>query len=176
VELTFPGKQAVVVCEVLTKTSSITKNDPGLQFAKLSTELDIVVSKIKPFFHNRSLMIRLTSLDGLMLQNDIKKLQSHLSESLGSKTMGTGLLPLSIDLVRVICLSTQIPVAGLLVRTFLALAKKSPSHRNVFDYLDLVFQEIWSFPTQHRRLRGLGMQVKGRYNISNDRSQRWNIR
>lgn len=96
-------------------------------------ELDILSSKLKPFFGKRNLLVRLTSLDGLVLQDDIKNLQNHLFESLKGKKMGTGLLSLSVDLVRVVCLSTQIPVAGLLVRTFLALVKKSPNHRNVFD-------------------------------------------
>jgi hypothetical protein len=62
---------------------------------------------------------------------------------LKGKKIGTGLLALSSDLLRVICLSTQIPVAGLLVHTYLALVKKSPNHRGVFDYLSLAFQTLW---------------------------------
>jgi hypothetical protein len=58
----------------------------------------------------------------------------------------------------------------------LRLVKKSPNHRGVFEWLNTAFQSAFQSGESFRRLRGLGMQVKGRYNISNDRSQRWNIR
>jgi hypothetical protein len=161
-ELTSPGKQAILVCEVLTKTSFLGKRHNNSHYTDLAKELDIFCVKLKPFFGGQNIVIRLTSLDGLVLQDDIQNLQSHLSESLKGKKMGTGLLALSSDLLRVICLSTQIPVAGLFVHTYLALVKKSPNHRGVFDYLNLAFQTLWDYSTPFRRLRGMGIQVKGR--------------
>jgi hypothetical protein len=74
-ELTFPGKRVVLVCEILTKTSAFDhKNEHGGSFHKLNAELGIIASKLKPFFGERKLLIRLTSLDGLVLQEEIKKM------------------------------------------------------------------------------------------------------
>jgi ribosomal protein S3 len=56
------------------------------------------------------------------------------------------------------------------------LVKKASNHRAIFEWLDLAFQTVWEKSKSFRRLRGMAIQVKGRYNISNDRSQRWNIR
>jgi hypothetical protein len=72
--VTYPGKQAVLVCEVLTKTSFLDKKQNRSHFMNLSKELDAVSVKLKPFFGNRKFILRLTSLDGLVMQEDIQNL------------------------------------------------------------------------------------------------------
>jgi len=135
-ELTFPGKHVVFVCEVLTKTSalgSVSSNPISKNQQQLADELDILAVKLKPFLGNRAVFIRLTLLDGLLVESSMKNLYNNLFESLKGKKLGTGLLPLIMDLVRVICLSMQLPVAGLFVNAYLALVKKAPNHRGVFE-------------------------------------------
>jgi hypothetical protein len=72
-------------------------------------------------------------LDGLLLQNEIKKLEKDLQEAVKGKKIGTGLVSLALDLLRALCLSTQLPVAGLIQGAYIQLIKKSPNHRVVFD-------------------------------------------
>ena len=132
-------------------------------------------SKLKPFLDGRPIFIRLTILDGLFQQKTMAGLEKSLQEALKGKKLGSGMNFLESDLLRAVCLSTQLPVSGLISTCFLSLVKKSPNYRAIFEWLELAFRTIWQ-QSEHFRLQGMAMQVKGRYNISTDRSQRWNIR
>lgn len=179
IELTFPGKQAVLVCEVLTKSSAQGKsgsNTPSVSSSFLDKDLEEIASKLKPYIGNRKIVIRFTFLDGLFQHPTMALLENSAQDSLKGKKLGTGLLFLTSDLLRSVCLITQLPVAGLFSLTFLKLVQKAPNHRVIFDWLDIAFRTVWSNSEKFRRVQGIGIQVKGRYNISNDRSQRYSLR
>jgi hypothetical protein len=114
-ELTFPGKNAVLLCEVLSMTSFLGKDGKQKNFSPLTDDLEVIRTKLKPFIGNRTFCLRVTCLDGLLFHKSMKALEKSLLESLQGKKLGAGMLSFSSDLVRVICLSMQIPVAGLFV-------------------------------------------------------------
>jgi hypothetical protein len=88
------------------------------------------------------LFIRLTVLDGLLTQKSMKKLEKKLQDELKMKKIGTGLNSLSSDLLRSICLSSQLPTAGLISNSFLTLTKKSPNYRSIFEYIESAFRNV----------------------------------
>ena len=47
-ELTFPGKQAVLVCEVLTKSSAQGKKESPINSSFLDKDLEEISIKLKP--------------------------------------------------------------------------------------------------------------------------------
>jgi hypothetical protein len=165
-EINFPGKNAVLVCEVLTKSSTLGKGSKKDTFKKVAS-LDLLSSenisaKLKPFLGGRTLILRLSVLDGLLQHPTMFSLEKDINESLKGKKLGTGLIFLALDLIRSVCLAMQLPVAGLLSSAFIKLAQKSPNHRLVFDYLNQAFTTAYTNSKPFRRLRGVGMQVKGR--------------
>jgi hypothetical protein len=174
-ELTFPGKDTILTCEVLSKSSRSGKEGEN-KFSALMSDLEVVSMKLKPFFGNRKVCLRITCLDGLFFQKSLINIEKGVLDALRGKKLGTGLIFLVSDLIRVVCLAMYLPVAGFFVQAYLNLVKKSPGHRGVFEHLMVAFQVAFKSSESFRRLRGLGVQVKGRYNISNDRSQRWDIR
>jgi hypothetical protein len=63
VELTFPGKHAVLVCEVLSKTTRLAKYSKDLKpisSSELILDLEEVLVKLGPFVGNRKVLIRFT--------------------------------------------------------------------------------------------------------------------
>lgn len=143
VEITNPGTTAIVTCEVLTKSSVLSKSTVGVASQSESSfrkDLDTIVAKIRPFFGDQKVVLRLTYLDGLLLQDTMKALEKTLQSTLKNKKMGTGLVFLSADFIRIVCLCTQLPVGGLLMNTYLELVKKAPGHRSVFDYIETALQ------------------------------------
>jgi len=140
-ELTTPGKNLVLVCEVLTKASMLGKKVKRVGSSPLTGEdLEIMRMKLMPFLGNRRFLIRVTCLDGLFFQKDVKSLEQKASESVRGKKLGTGLVFLTEDLLRAVCLSMYLPVAGLFVSAYQSLVKKLSNHRSVFDYLSLAFE------------------------------------
>jgi len=87
IELTFPGKQAILVCEVLSKTSGKDNNLNVLS----SKDLEEIAVKLKPYLGNLKIVIRLTVLDGLFKQPTLHSLVKNVEESLKIKKLGTGL-------------------------------------------------------------------------------------
>lgn len=122
-----------MVCEVLTKSSAQVKKDFSLNSSFMDKDLEEISIKLKPYIGNRNIVIRLTVLDGLFQQPGISLLESQAQDSLKGKKLGTGLLFLTSDLLRSICLITQLPIAGLFSLSFLKLVQKAPNHRVVFD-------------------------------------------
>lgn len=164
-ELTFPGTKAVLVCEVMTKSSVLGKSSKGNpittpSFVTLSPE--IISAKLQPFLGGRSLVLRLTVLDGLLQHPTMLSLEKGLMEALKGKKLGTGLTFIILDLVRSVCLAMNLPVAGLLSSAFLKLVQKMPNHRAVFEFLDLALLTAYKNSSSFRRLKGVAMQVKGR--------------
>ena len=78
-------------------------------------DLEIMRVKLAPFLGNRRFLIRVTCLDGILFQKSIKTLEQKVSESVQGKKLGTGLVFLTEDLLRAVCLSIYLPVAGLFV-------------------------------------------------------------
>ena len=99
----------------------------------MDKDLEEISIKLKPYIGSRNIVIRLTVLDGLFQQPGISLLESQAQDSLKGKKLGTGLLFLTSDLLRSICLITQLPIAGLFSLSFLKLVQKAPNHRVVFD-------------------------------------------
>lgn len=165
-EVNLLGKSAVLVCEVLTKSSVLgTKSKSG--FTTKVSSLDLLSSenisaKLKPFLGGRTLTLRLTVLDGLLQHPTMFSLEKDINETLKGKKLGSGLIFMALDLIRSVCLSMQLPVAGLLSSAFLNLVQKSPNHRLVFDYLNLALLTAYTNSKTFRRLQGISMQVKGR--------------
>jgi len=87
IELTFPGKQVIIVCEVLSKTSGKGNNLNVLS----SKDLEEIAVKLKPYLGTRKVVIRLTVLDGLFKQPTLHSLVKNVEESLKSKKLGAGL-------------------------------------------------------------------------------------
>lgn len=165
VEITNPGTTTVVSCEVLTKSSILSKNLVGVvnkSESLFSENLDVITAKIQPFFGDQKVVLRITYLDGLLFQENMQTLEKTLQNTLKNKKMGTGLVFLSADFIRIVCLCTQLPVGGLFMNTYLELVKKAPGHRPVFDYIETALQTAWKSSSDFRRLRGVAVQVKGR--------------
>ena len=165
VEITNPGTTVIVACEVLTKSSVLSKSTVGVVNQSESSfceDLDSVIAKIQPFFGDQKVVLRLTYLDGLLLQENMQTLEKTLQNTLKNKKLGTGLVFLSADFIRIVCLCTQLPVGGLFMNTYLELVKKAPGHRSVFDYIETALQTAWKSSSDFRRLQGVAMQVKGR--------------
>ena len=92
----------------------------------------------------------------------IRHLKKKVEEAVKGKKLGKGLSPFTFDVIRAICLITQVPVAGLFSLTLLKLIKKTSNHRAVIDWLDTVFRTVWSNSEKFRRIQGVRVQVKGR--------------
>jgi len=51
-----------------------------------------------------------------------------------------------------------------------------PNVRFVFDATTMLFKLLWDESKNFRRVQGIAIKAKGRYNTSNDRSQCFNLR
>lgn len=157
-EVTFPGKQVVLVCEILTKTSNSQKIGPFF----LKKSLEEFSAVLKPYVGGRQVVFRFTALDMLFQETTISKLYKKLEETIKGKKLGKGLDFLISDVVRAICLITLMPTSGLFSLTFLQLIKKAPNIRAVLNWLDIIFRMVWSTSEKFRRVQGVRVQVKGR--------------
>jgi hypothetical protein len=91
VEITNPGTTTIVTCEVLTKSSVLSKSTVGVASQSESSfrkDLDTIVAKIRPFFGDQKVVLRLTYLDGLLLQDTMKALEKTLQSTLKNKKNG----------------------------------------------------------------------------------------